>query len=139
MVYVTKSPGTYIPSVERRSRVSSASPFSLRSTTTSFDGLKGSNALIKEEPIEPAPPITSTLFPHISRESTSRLASISSINIERGRSVTHSAINLSKFSICALMLLYAVMSFQAKEPIPSACHSNTITNITNFIGLKKNN
>lgn len=31
------------------------------------------------------------------------------------------------------------MSFQAKEPIPSACHSNTITNIAKFIGLKKNN
>ena len=58
--------GIYIPYVERKSRVNSTSPFSFRSITINLDGLKGSIALIKEEPIEPAPPITQTLLSSIS-------------------------------------------------------------------------
>ena len=52
-----------MPFVERKSRVNSANAFSFVSTTTSVDGSKGKIAFIKEEPIEPAPPITRTVFP----------------------------------------------------------------------------
>ncbi len=47
---------------KRRSRVSSANPFSFRSITISLEGLNGKTALMKEEPMEPAPPMTHTLF-----------------------------------------------------------------------------
>ena len=40
--------------MERTSRTNSASPFSFKSITTNFDGLKGKRALIKEEPMLPA-------------------------------------------------------------------------------------
>jgi len=45
---------------------SSASPFSLRSTTTTLLGSKRSTALMKLEPMEPAPPMTQTFLPLIS-------------------------------------------------------------------------
>ena len=39
--------------------------FSFVSIATSVDGLNGRSTLIKEEPIDPAPPITNTDFPSI--------------------------------------------------------------------------
>ena len=52
--------------VERKSRVNSTSPFSFKSMTINLEGLNGNKALIKDEPIEPAPPITHTLLFSIS-------------------------------------------------------------------------
>ena len=63
--YGTKSSGTYNPRVDRISRVNSANAFSLISTTTKVFGLKGKIALIYDEPIDPAPPITRIFFPPI--------------------------------------------------------------------------
>ena len=88
-VYALYSSGTYKPYVDRKSRVSSARPFSFKSTTTNFEGLKGNMALINEEPMEPAPPITNRLFPFTSFANRSRFCSISGKNKLSLRPVTY--------------------------------------------------
>ena len=58
-----------------------AKAFSLVSTTTTDAGLKGKIALINDEPIDPAPPITNKLFSLILDSSTRLDLLISSKNI----------------------------------------------------------
>lgn len=85
--------------MERTSLTNSARPFSFRSMTTTLLGLKQRTALIKEEPIDPAPPITQTDLPLISLDNWSLFASISLANRLTGLNVTLSAINLLKLNI----------------------------------------
>ena len=81
------------------SRTSSARPFSLRSMTTTFFGSKRRTALMKELPMEPAPPMTHTDLPLISLVSCSLLAFMSAANIDSGRNVTDSEMNLFRLNI----------------------------------------
>lgn len=90
--------------MERTSRTSSASPFSLRSTTTTLLGSKRRMALMKLEPMLPAPPMTQTFLPLISWVRVSLFASISGANILTGRNVTLSAMNLSILNILSCFL-----------------------------------
>ena len=64
-----------------------------------FFGSNRKTALMKEDPIEPAPPMTQTDLPLISSESLVLLASMSSANMLTGREVTLSEMNLSRLNM----------------------------------------
>ena len=68
------------------------------STKTTDASSKHNTALIKQEQMEPAPPITQTFLPLISSASFSLFASISGTNMLTGRRGTLSEINLSKLN-----------------------------------------
>lgn len=81
------------------SRTSSARPFSLRSATTALLGSKRSTALMKLEPMLPAPPMTQTFLPLISWVSFCLFASMSGANMLTGRKVTLEEMYLERLNI----------------------------------------
>ena len=69
------------------------------------------SALIKLDPILPAPPITRTFIPFISRVNTSAFASILPLNILSGLDVTESLINLSRLDLLFYFFYSISLSF----------------------------
>ena len=68
---------------------------------------------MKLEPMEPAPPITHTFLPFISRVKVSLLASISALNMLSGLNVTESLMNLSRLNM--LYFIICIVSYVFKR------------------------